>query len=98
MLVSEWATNKLSGARQVLEDPRSLGWGERYLAEAHLYVVHFSGALFREGYDQRRWREAAESHAQKAYSLNLRLQGPLSPDTMRSLDYVRDIEHLLNGG
>lgn len=80
---------------QVLDDPASQGWGARYLADTCLYVFHFSCALYREGYDQRKWRAMADSHARRAHALNLQLQGPLSPDTCRSEQYVRDMDSFL---
>ena len=81
----------------MLQGPQSRGWGERYLGDAHLAVMRFSCALFQEGYDERKWRALAEAHAQQAHALTLQLQGPLSPDTRRSLGYIRRIEALLRG-
>jgi hypothetical protein len=65
---------------RLVSDSRSVGWGERYVAEAHTYICYI--ALEMENF------EDAKKHAKKAYEWNLLLQGSDSYDTKASVELL----------
>ena len=73
----QYAQNLVS----LLLSPTAMPWSARYIPSAYVYLYHISSSL--------RMRSRAVDAIREAHRWNLLLQGPLTPDSKRSEQLVR---------